>query len=99
MLRVRCVRVCLRRKAGVCTGPRCFALRWRLPVLCGGDVRRPRLRRVGEGGTTLSSSPSLRPSYPKTSPQPYPALPPSAPPALKPAHNPIQLSLPPSLLP
>ena len=37
MLRACCVRVCFpRREAGVCCGPRCSALRWRLRVLCGG---------------------------------------------------------------
>ena len=39
MLRACCVRVCFpRREAGVCCGPRCSALRWRLRVLCGGGV-------------------------------------------------------------
>ena len=50
MWRAHCVRVCLpRREAGVCTGPRCSALRWRLRVLCGGEghVHRPWLRRGG----------------------------------------------------
>ena len=37
MLRACCVRVCFpRREAGVCCGPRCSALRWRLRVLCVG---------------------------------------------------------------
>ena len=60
MLRACCVQVCFpRREAGVCCGPRCSALRWRLRVLCGGGgrgghVRRPWLRRGG-GAPSLAA--------------------------------------------